>query len=168
MCGIEDAGEWCGQEGPDGKDERSESHVCAPAAWKTKSKARNARTTPATNQTISNPGDLPDHTRVVLRRMLAPVTGSADVWVVLVTPLWFCPSLATDWSRVCIPVISDKGDVSAAPSHNAGLDDPARSTRCPYGGLENVDHPYHGHPERRDGLGPHERSLQGRQCGPRG
>src|SRR5579872_3196557 len=61
-----------------------------------KSSARNAMTMPAISQTNSTPGDLPDQTRVVVRLVLAPVAGSAKVWVVRFTPAWF---------RDCISVI---------------------------------------------------------------
>src|ERR1017187_5703317 len=65
--------------------------LLAPAAWKTKSSARKARTIPAMSQADWTPGDLPDHTLVELRRRLAPVAGSATVWVVVLTPVRFDP-----------------------------------------------------------------------------
>src|ERR1019366_10051582 len=65
--------------------------LLAPAAWKMKSRARNTTTIPAMSQTNSIPGDRPDQTLVVLRRTLAPVAGSAAVWVVVLTPVRFDP-----------------------------------------------------------------------------
>jgi hypothetical protein len=51
-----------------------------------KSRVKRTITTAASNPMIPTSGDSPDHIRVELRRVAAPVTGSAVVCVVLVTP----------------------------------------------------------------------------------
>src|SRR5580693_7936978 len=76
---------------PTAKTNDANPTLFAPDAWKMKSSARNATTIPAISQTNSTPGDLPDHTLVLLRRTLAPVAGSATVWVVVLTPVRFDP-----------------------------------------------------------------------------
>src|SRR3984893_6315197 len=76
---------------PTAKMKDANPTLFAPAAWKMKSSARNATTIPAITQTASHPGDPPDHTLVFLRRTLAPVAGSATVWVVVLTPVRFDP-----------------------------------------------------------------------------
>src|ERR1700680_2701481 len=76
---------------PTAKTNEANPTLFAPDAWKMKSSARNATTIPAMSQTNSTPGDLPDQTAVLLRRTLAPVAGSATVWVVVLTPVRFDP-----------------------------------------------------------------------------
>jgi hypothetical protein len=84
--GLEDADEREARAEPTEKMKAANPTLAAPAAWSTKSIARRTSTMAASRPTMPSHGDWPDHVRVELLRIAAPVTGSDVVCVVFVTP----------------------------------------------------------------------------------